>query len=209
MLEIKKFPVIHDHRGFFAPIKHLPVSGSDHFINWHQANVSHNVHAHTFRGLHFQFGNMCQRKAVYVLTGSIVDFAVDVNIHKNTIGDAKSFLMKAGDYIEIPNTYAHGFLTLEPNTTVLYFVDMPYSPQSEKSIYWDSVDHVREVVMSYADNETPELTISDKDMEAESFADFVKNNPPMSWEDGLRAMNYSEDEIKEINKIPYPPKARK
>ena len=40
----------------------------------------------------------------------------------------------------IPNDKAHGFLTLEPNTIVVYLVDNIYSPEFEKSIVWNKIN---------------------------------------------------------------------
>jgi dTDP-4-dehydrorhamnose 3,5-epimerase len=138
------------------------------------------------------------------MSGSIVDYAVDVNIHKSTIGEASCFVVKTGEYIEIPNTHAHGFLTLEPNTTILYFVDMSYCPEAEKYVLWQSVKEVKEDVESRIGKHS--LTISAKDENAETLQSFIVNNPPMSWEDWLRSKNYSEQEIEVINKQQYPPK---
>jgi dTDP-4-dehydrorhamnose 3,5-epimerase len=61
----------------------------------------------------------------------------------------------------IPNTKAHGFLTLEPNTIVVYMVEGQYNPQSEHSIVWSENPKVLEIIKSYIGDH--ELTISEKD----------------------------------------------
>ena len=60
-----------------------------------------------------------------------------------------------------PNTKAHGFLTLEPNTIVCYLVDNKYAPGYEHSIVWNTIPEVEKIVKSYAGDNM--LTISEKD----------------------------------------------
>jgi dTDP-4-dehydrorhamnose 3,5-epimerase-like enzyme len=62
----------------------------------------------------------------------------------------------------IPNNKAHGFLTLEPNTLVVYMIDDVYNQQCEKSIVWNKVPKVKEVVEAYVEN-FDNFVISDKD----------------------------------------------
>jgi dTDP-4-dehydrorhamnose 3,5-epimerase len=61
----------------------------------------------------------------------------------------------------IPNDKAHGFLTLEPNTIVVYLVEGEYNPESEHSIVWTTNPEVKKIV-KYFVNEHP-ITISEKD----------------------------------------------
>ena len=61
----------------------------------------------------------------------------------------------------IPNTYAHGYLTLEPNTIVAYLVKGKYNPDSEHSIIWKTIPKVKNIVDDYLQGY--QIWISDKD----------------------------------------------
>ena len=62
----------------------------------------------------------------------------------------------------VPKEYAHGYLTLEPNTIFTYAVEGEYNPQSEYSIVWSDVPSLKEVIMSHV-GAINLLTISEKD----------------------------------------------
>jgi dTDP-4-dehydrorhamnose 3,5-epimerase len=91
-----------------------------------------------------------------VVKGSIVDFMVDLET-----GEVDFCEVRDTGAVFIPNTKAHGFLTLEPNTIVVYMVEGNYNPQSEHSIVWSDNPKVSEVIKSYIGDH--ELTISEKD----------------------------------------------
>ena len=57
--------------------------------------------------------------------------------------------------------YAHGYLTLEPNTIFTYLVKGEYNPDSEHSLVWDKDKKIRDMINIIIGNK--ELTISDKD----------------------------------------------
>jgi dTDP-4-dehydrorhamnose 3,5-epimerase len=91
-----------------------------------------------------------------VVQGSIVDFAVDLQT-----GETDYVVLRDTDSVLIPNDKAHGFLTLEPNTIVVYLVEGEYNPESEHSIVWTTNPVVKDVVNIYRGNHP--LVISEKD----------------------------------------------
>ena len=71
-------------------------------------------------------------------------------------------LNKDSKPLYIGKDYAHGYLTLEPNTIFTYAVGEEYNPESEHSIIWSDIPSLREVVMSHVKYKNL-LIISDKD----------------------------------------------
>lgn len=93
----------------------------------------------TIRALHLQTPPMAQDKFVRVLKGSILDVAVDVRRASPTYGKWVSAELSASDgrQIFVPKGFAHGYVTLEPDTEVFYKVSAFYSPQHEKGVRWN------------------------------------------------------------------------
>jgi len=77
-----------------------------------------------------------QAKFVSVLSGSVIDVLLDVRLGSPTFGEAVVVELDAGNRraVAVPVGVAHGFLALEPNSTVVYFTDHIYSPAAERSI---------------------------------------------------------------------------
>ena len=103
-----------------------------------QDNHSLSVESHVLRGLHFQVPPHAQAKLIRVLEGRILDIIVDIRHGSPTYGQHVSVELDAGDQqIYIPTGFAHGFLTLEPDTAVSYKVSDYYSPEAERGLKWD------------------------------------------------------------------------
>ncbi len=156
-----------DHRGFFSE-----VWSRDSFvkagiaIDFVQDNHSRSNERGTLRGLHFQKPPFAQTKLIRVLRGSIFDVAVDLRVGSPTQGRYVAIELTAEDWqqIFIPKGFAHGFLTLEPNTEVFYKVDAPYTPGYDEGIAWNDPDlsiqwpaNIRDVIMSEKDRRQPAL----------------------------------------------------
>ena len=108
----------------------------DRLVQW---NLSQNPLQGTLRGLHWQDTNAPEDKLIHCLSGAIWDVAVDVRAGSKTYGTHFSTRLQAGDgrALQVPAGCAHGFLTLEPETTVLYGVSGAYSPKAERGARWD------------------------------------------------------------------------
>lgn len=96
----------------------------------------------TVRGLHFQKPPHAQAKLVSVLAGRIFDVAVDIRSTSPTFGQwvAAELDAESGTQIYVPRGFAHGFVTLAPDTLVMYKVDAHYAPESDAGIFWADGD---------------------------------------------------------------------
>ncbi len=94
----------------------------------------------TLRGLHFQVPPHAQAKLVRCVAGRILDVAVDVRRGSPTWGRSVQFELSAenGRQLYIPVGFAHGFLTLEPGSEVIYRLSDFYSPSCDTGVRFDS-----------------------------------------------------------------------
>ena len=165
--QVNSNPVFVDHRGTFAP---LALNSYDK--EWLQSNISFNPKIYTLRGLHFQVGEKAQSKLIKVITGSIVDFIVDIREDSPEYMKLYHYDMNPGDELLVPRGFAHGFMTTSFNTIVQYLVDNDYSPESEGSIYWSEIKGLYDVLNSYVlvgDLQDIDLTMSVKDYKTINF----------------------------------------
>lgn len=103
-----------------------------------QDNQSWSAAVGTLRGLHFQRPPSAQAKLVACVRGRILDCIVDIRSGSPTFGRSLSVeLDDAGAQLFVPVGYAHGFVTLAPDTLVSYKVSHPYAPASEDGLAWD------------------------------------------------------------------------
>ena len=129
-----------DARGFFSETysqRALADAGID--LTFVQDNHAFSAAKGTMRGLHFQIAPFAQDKLVRVIRGSILDVAVDLRRASPTYGKHVSAVISAQDWnqILVPTGFAHGLLTLEPDTEVLYKVTNYYSPQHDLGLLWN------------------------------------------------------------------------
>ena len=157
-----------DSRGFFSEVynrKTLGEAGIE--INFIQDNHSFSEKKGTVRGLHFQTPPFAQDKLVRVVRGSVFDVAVDLRQNSATYGQHVSVVLSAETWNQllIPIGFAHGFMTLEPDTEVLYKVSNHYSPEHDKGLLWnDAALGIRwplpadEALLSNKDLQHPKLS---------------------------------------------------
>lgn len=129
-----------DARGFFSETysqRAMTEAGID--LTFVQDNHAFSAAKGTMRGLHFQTPPFAQDKLVRVIRGSILDVAVDLRRSSPTYGQHVSAVISAQDWnqILVPVGFAHGLLTLEPDTEVLYKVTNYYSPQHDLGLLWN------------------------------------------------------------------------
>jgi dTDP-4-dehydrorhamnose 3,5-epimerase len=133
-------PRFGDHRGFFSEVfKRSALEAEGIHIDWVQDNQSLSAEPGTVRGLHFQGPPFAQAKLVRVLRGAIYDVAVDIRKGSPSFGRSVTCEISAEKWNQllIPAGFAHGFMTLTPDTEVFYKVDAPYSRESEGAILWN------------------------------------------------------------------------
>ena len=164
--------VFNDNRGCFFESWNAPkfneAVGME--INFVQDNVSISK-ANVIRGLHYQIPPSAQSKLVRVVSGSILDIAVDIRPGSKTYGQHFSVKLDAESRLQlwIPDGFAHGFRAIEVDTVVMYKCTNFYDPACERSLKWNDTD------LSIDWGASPQDTIlSDKDSEAISFKDLAR-----------------------------------
>lgn len=130
--------VFGDDRGFFMETWNaagFAAAGLD--LAFVQDNHSRSQKG-VLRGLHFQNPGP-QGKLVRVANGAVFDVAVDLRRSSPTFGQWVGVELSAANkrMFWVPEGFAHGFLTLEPDTDFLYKCTAPYAPQSEHTLAWD------------------------------------------------------------------------
>jgi dTDP-4-dehydrorhamnose 3,5-epimerase len=140
------------------------------FVQDNQSSSSYGV----IRGLHYQLNPHAQTKLVRVLSGTILDVAVDIRENSPTFSKAFSIELSADNkkQLLIPPGFAHGFSVLSERAEVLYKCDSFYDKQSETGIrYNDPLLNINwkipaeKIIVSEKDQHLPAL--------AESKSNFV------------------------------------
>ena len=129
-----------DARGFFSETYNASMF-ADRGIDLLFVQDSHSSSAQSgvVRALHYQLPPRAQDKLLRVVRGRLFDVAVDIRRGSPTFGKWVGLEISAdkGNQILIPKGFAHGFLTLEPDTEVIYKVTDTYSPEHDRSIRFD------------------------------------------------------------------------
>ena len=130
-----------DHRGFFGEtysIRRYADLGID--VEFVQDNHSLSRAVGTLRGLHFQAPPYAQGKLVRCGRGAIFDVAVDIRRGSPTYGQWEGYQLTAenGHQLYVPIGFAHGFVTLEPDSEIIYKCTNYYVPETEGAVRWDS-----------------------------------------------------------------------
>ena len=130
----------YDDRGYFAELynrEKLLAAGID--LDPVQVNQAFSRAAWTLRGLHFQTPPHSQAKLVRAVRGRVLDIAVDLRHGSPTYGRHALALLTAsgGEQVFVPKGFAHGTLSLEPETEIAYLVDDRYAPECESGLAFD------------------------------------------------------------------------
>ena len=130
-----------DNRGFFSETysyKNYLAMGID--LEFVQDNHSLSHTCGTLRGLHFQAPPNAQAKLVRCGRGAIFDVAVDIRRGSPTYGEWEGYELSAenGHQLYVPIGFAHGFVTLEPDSEIVYKCTDYYMPEKEGAVRWSS-----------------------------------------------------------------------
>jgi dTDP-4-dehydrorhamnose 3,5-epimerase len=134
--------VFEDNRGYFFEsfnTHRLHEFGVDEsFVQDNQSLSAKDV----LRGLHFQSPPFEQGKLVRVIKGAVLDVAVDIRKKSASYGKWVSQILSEDNKLMmwIPPGFAHGFLTLKPETIFFYKCTGFYNKDSELTIKWNDID---------------------------------------------------------------------
>ncbi len=160
--------VFGDERGYFMEtytknIFHEKVIETD-FIQDNESLSSYGV----LRGLHYQLAPYCQSKLVRVISGIVLDIAVDIRRGSPTFGRHMAVELSGVNkrQLFIPRGFAHGFVVLSSAAIFVYKCDNYYAPSYQRGIrYNDATLNI--------DWQIPakDMIISEKDRNCDSLAD--------------------------------------
>jgi dTDP-4-dehydrorhamnose 3,5-epimerase len=160
-----------DERGFFSRY-FCKKEFSDYGLNteWVQINNIFSKELGTLRGLHFQQAPKAEVKLVRCIKGSIWDVVVDLRSDSETFGKwfGATLSEENRTMMYAPKGFAHGFISLEPNTEILYSASDFYEPVFERALIWNDND-----IKIYWPIDP--IVISDKD----NAADTLKKTTPI------------------------------
>jgi dTDP-4-dehydrorhamnose 3,5-epimerase len=107
-----------------------------------QHSLSRSYRRHTLRGLHFQRPPHAETKLVSCASGALWDVAVDLRAGSATRGRwfAAELTPENGRQLYIPAGFAHGFITLEDETTTRYLISNFYEPAAASGLRFDDPD---------------------------------------------------------------------
>jgi dTDP-4-dehydrorhamnose 3,5-epimerase len=129
-----------DARGFFARTW-CRNEFESHGLNPElvQSSISFNARKGTLRGVHYQVAPHVEAKLVRCTKGAICDVVVDLRPHSRTFKNWVSAVLTAENrqMLYVPEGCAHGFLTLEDDSEVLYQISEFYDQESARGVRWD------------------------------------------------------------------------
>lgn len=131
-------PTIHgDQRGYFMESFKLDslIDFLGYSVKFCQDNESMSSKG-VLRGLHYQINGLEQTKLVRVVSGCVLDVAVDIRKNSPTFGQHVAVELSSENkkQLFIPKGFAHGFIVLSETAIFNYKVDNPYSYKNERGI---------------------------------------------------------------------------
>ena len=104
-----------------------------------QGNISENPTTFTLRGFHFQIAPYQEGKTISCITGGVYDIIVDLRPSSKTYLKWTAVSISANNRksLHIPTGCANAYLTMEPNTTIHYYMSQKYVPESYRGFSYD------------------------------------------------------------------------
>ena len=161
--------VFKDARGyFFESFSQRDFDAQVREVRFVQDNESKSSFG-VLRGLHFQKPPHAQSKLVRVVSGRVLDVAVDLRQGSETYGKHFSIELSGDNHLQmfIPKGFAHGFAVLSEEAVFQYKCDEYYAPESEGSIAWNDPDLAIDWHLPHDD-----VRVSDKDRRSPGFKDY-------------------------------------
>ena len=123
------------------------------------------------RGLHYQL-KLAQGKLVRVISGEVLDVAVDIRKSSGTFGQWVSVVLSADNkqQLWIPPGFAHGFIVLSDSAEFLYKTTDYYAPDHERCIRWNDP----ELSIDWRYDEEPLVSVKDAEGVLFEQADFFE-----------------------------------
>lgn len=160
-----------DERGFFSETyssRDFAEAGLRY--DFVQDNHSLSRRAGTIRGLHFQAPPHAQAKLVRCIRGRVLDVAVDIRRGSPTFAQSVSAELSAenGHQLLIGPGFLHGFVTLEPDTEIVYKCDDYYAPDSDGAVLFSD----KQLGIDWGGIDNADAVLSEKDANAPTMAEF-------------------------------------
>jgi dTDP-4-dehydrorhamnose 3,5-epimerase len=161
--------IFKDHRGKFIKTYHsyifedlgISFSPQEEFIS--------TSHKGVLRGMHFQLPPHDHAKLVFCISGRVLDVLLDIRRGSPTYGQTASAELSEKNHYQfyIPKGIAHGFLSLEDNSVMVYKSSSVHSSSHDTGIAWNS--------FGFAWPKMQKLILSERDQKFASFSQF--NSP--------------------------------
>jgi len=164
--------VFRDHRGYFLESFNQndfqKTTGLD--TSFIQDNQSFSNYG-TVRGLHYQTGDWAQSKLIRVISGEILDVALDIRPSSKTFGKHFSLVLSGENFLQfyIPKGFAHGFSVLSASAVVAYKCDQYYHQAAERGIRYSDPTLAIDWKIP-----TEKMVVSDKDLSLPGFEKSLK-----------------------------------
>ncbi len=154
-------PRFNDSRGFFSETySEATFTRAGISTAFVQDNHSYSVKRGVLRGLHYQLPPKAQDKLVRVVRGAVFDVAVDIRRGSPSFGKWVGVELSAEKWNQllVPRGFAHGFVTLQPDSEVVYKVSELYAPEYDRAIRFDDP----KIAIDWP-VETADIWVSEKD----------------------------------------------
>ncbi|MBX3058768.1 MAG: dTDP-4-dehydrorhamnose 3,5-epimerase [Anaerolineae bacterium] len=131
---------LEDERGFFARTW-CQREYTEHGLSPRlaQCSISFNKQKGTLRGMHYQLPPYAEAKVVRCTRGAIFDAIIDLRPESPTYKQHFGLTLtpESRTMLYVPEGFAHGLLTLEDNTEVLYLISEFYAPDYARGFRWN------------------------------------------------------------------------
>ncbi len=133
-------PAVSDDRGSFHEVMNEDILDQISAMPNTQIYIS-NSKKGVFRGMHYQI-HTPQSKLITCIRGAVIDFAVDLRQKSSTfLKTIRVELNEMNNYsVFLPKGLAHGFISLEDNSTLLYQINGGYVPENERGVHYSSLE---------------------------------------------------------------------